>query len=131
MALTDKLTAIANAIRGKTGGTATMTLDEMATTIAELGGGITSAVYLGSTTKSFSGNTFTVTKLPLLIFLTGTTYTMYSIYQLKNDKSGYKIILNKSGASNGITIINDTSIKVLPRKDDGEYYSLEVNVLYD
>lgn len=131
MALTDKLTAIANAIRGKTGGTATMTLDEMATTIAELGGGITSAVHLGNTTTSPAGNTFTVTKLPLLIFLTGTTYTMYSIYQLKNDKSGYKIILNKSGSSNGITIINDTSIKVLPRKNDGEYFSLEVNALYD
>ena len=36
MALTDKLTAIANAIRGKTGGTNTMTLDEMATTIANI-----------------------------------------------------------------------------------------------
>ena len=34
MALTDKLTAIANAIRAKTGGTATMTLAEMPTKIA-------------------------------------------------------------------------------------------------
>ena len=41
MALTDKLTAIANAIRGKTGGTEAMTLDQMATEIAgiETGGG--------------------------------------------------------------------------------------------
>ena len=36
MALTDKLTAIANAIRAKTGGTNTMTLDEMATAITNI-----------------------------------------------------------------------------------------------
>ena len=36
MALTDKLTAIANAIRAKTGGTNTMTLDEMAVAIANI-----------------------------------------------------------------------------------------------
>ena len=36
MALTDKLTAIANAIRGKTGGSASMTLDEMAAAITGL-----------------------------------------------------------------------------------------------
>lgn len=41
MALTDKLTAIGNAIRGKTGGTELLTLDEMATAIEgiESGGG--------------------------------------------------------------------------------------------
>ena len=41
MALTDKLTAIADAIRGKTGGTEEMTLDQMATEIngIEAGGG--------------------------------------------------------------------------------------------
>ena len=36
MALTDKLTAIANAIRNKTGGTNNMTLDEMATAITNI-----------------------------------------------------------------------------------------------
>lgn len=42
MALTDKLTAIANAIRAKTGKVATMTLAEMPTEIASIsGGGIT------------------------------------------------------------------------------------------
>lgn len=43
MALTDKLTAIANALRSKTGGTGKMTLDEIATGIQGLtvgGGGI-------------------------------------------------------------------------------------------
>lgn len=41
MALTDKLTAIAEAIRGKTGGTEALTLDQMAAEIAgiETGGG--------------------------------------------------------------------------------------------
>lgn len=41
MALTDKLTAIADAIRGKTGGTDALTLDQMATEISgiETGGG--------------------------------------------------------------------------------------------
>ena len=41
MALVDKLTNIANAIRGKTGGTDKLTLDEMATAIEgiESGGG--------------------------------------------------------------------------------------------
>lgn len=41
MALTDKLTAIADAIRGKTGGTGLLTLDQMATEISgiEAGGG--------------------------------------------------------------------------------------------
>lgn len=41
MALTDKLTAIADAIRDKTGGTEEMTLDQMATEIngIEVGGG--------------------------------------------------------------------------------------------
>lgn len=39
MALTDKLTAIANAIRSKTGGTATMTLDEMPSEIASISSG--------------------------------------------------------------------------------------------
>ena len=42
MALIDKLTAIADAIRGKTGGTESLTLDEMATAISGIstsGGG--------------------------------------------------------------------------------------------
>ena len=44
MALTDKLAAIADAIRGKTGGTDALTLDQMATEIATIetgGGGVT------------------------------------------------------------------------------------------
>lgn len=40
MALTDKLIAIANAIRAKTGGTDQMTLDQMATAISGISGGV-------------------------------------------------------------------------------------------
>lgn len=40
MALIDKLTAIANAIRAKTGGTDLLTLDEMATAISSIQAGI-------------------------------------------------------------------------------------------
>ena len=44
MALTDKLTAIANAIRAKTGGTSELTLDDMATEIANISVGTGSSV---------------------------------------------------------------------------------------
>ena len=40
MALTDKLTAIANAIRAKSGGTELLTLDEMPVAISEITGGV-------------------------------------------------------------------------------------------
>lgn len=58
MALTDKLTNIADAIRGKTGGTDPLTLDGMATAIAGIqtgGGGSSggeSAMYSGSFTPA-------------------------------------------------------------------------------
>ena len=56
MALTDKLTAIADAIRGKTGGTQEMTLEQMAQAIAALevggGGGSTPIVGYFTATKA-------------------------------------------------------------------------------
>ena len=51
MALTNKLTAIANAIRGKTGETDLMTLDEMPTEIASIPTGITPTGTLNITTN--------------------------------------------------------------------------------
>ena len=52
MALTDKLTAIANAIRNKTGGTNNMTLDEMATAITNISvGGVDNKRYFVKDTK--------------------------------------------------------------------------------
>ena len=50
MALTDKLTAIADAVRAKTGGTALLTLDEIASAIGGISGGggpFTNATTLG------------------------------------------------------------------------------------
>ena len=67
MALTDKLTAIANAIRAKTGGTNTMTLDEMATAI------------LNITTGSVPSDTITLedgTELPKPTLKDGCNYAM-------------------------------------------------------
>lgn len=55
MALTDKLTAIANAIREKTGGTDTLTLDEMATSISSIQTGGATKPYVEETYDS-SGN---------------------------------------------------------------------------
>lgn len=53
MALTDKLTAIADAIRGKTGKTAEMTLDQMAAEISgmEAGGGA-GGIYMAKVTPA-------------------------------------------------------------------------------
>ena len=53
MALTDKLSAIANAIRSKTGGTDALTLDQMATEIAgiETGGGTPDTCTVNVTTS--------------------------------------------------------------------------------
>ena len=53
MALTDKLTAIADAIRSKTGGTNTMTLDEMVTAITNItvGGGSSNTITLEDGTE--------------------------------------------------------------------------------
>ena len=53
MALIDKLTAIADAIRSKTGGTESMTLDEMATAILNItvGGGSSNTITLEDGTE--------------------------------------------------------------------------------
>lgn len=48
MALIDKLTAIANAVRAKTGGTSALTLDEMATAISGIGTDCVDSVILKS-----------------------------------------------------------------------------------
>lgn len=67
MALTDKLTAIANAIRAKTGSTEPMTLDEMATAIANI------------TTGSVPSDTITLsdgTELPKPTLKEGCNYAM-------------------------------------------------------
>lgn len=62
MALTDKLTAIADAIREKTGSTNTMTLDEMATVIQNISvGSGGSGGSSGEVTMSFDSATGVLT----------------------------------------------------------------------
>ena len=57
MALTDKLTAIANAIRAKTGNTNNMTLDEMATAITNISvGGVDNKRYIVKDTNRLYDN---------------------------------------------------------------------------
>ena len=82
MALTDKLTAIANAIRSKTGSTEPMTLDEMVTAIANI------------TTGSVPSDTITLsdgTELPKPTLKDGCNYAMifkgsnyYSMLECQN-----------------------------------------------
>lgn len=61
MALTDKLTAIADAIRSKTGGTDTMTLDEMVTEISNMTVGNGGSGSNTETTMSFDSATGVLT----------------------------------------------------------------------
>lgn len=64
MALIDKLTAIADAIRGKTGGTDALTLDRMAAAIAgiETGGGSggASGIYMAKVTPASDSENLTI-----------------------------------------------------------------------
>ena len=64
MALTDKLTAIADAIRGKTGKTDGLTLDQMATEIAGIGQGSSdggaSGIYMAKVTMADNVGSFNV-----------------------------------------------------------------------
>ena len=63
MALTNKLTAIANAIRAKTGSTAKLTLDQMPAAIASIetggGGGDNLEEFITRTIKTFSNSSIT------------------------------------------------------------------------
>lgn len=93
MALTDKLTAIANAIRAKTGKTATMTLSEMVTEIEGIsGGGDTSAEdgiidrtisgeYTNNRVTSVGAQTFrSCSKLTTVDFPNATSIGTYAFY---------------------------------------------------
>lgn len=86
MALTDKLTAIANAIRAKTGGTATMTLDEMPTEIASISGGgdITDGTVIHARDASGYPTSMTVYGTPILRYA----------YSSKNASSQYRKVSN-------------------------------------
>ena len=61
MALTNKLTAIADAIRTKTGKTDTMTLEQMVTEISNISVGTGEGGSTGETTMSFNSATGVLT----------------------------------------------------------------------
>ena len=61
MALTNKLTAIADAIRTKTGKTDTMTLEQMVTEISSISVGTGEGGSTGETTMSFDSATGVLT----------------------------------------------------------------------
>ena len=110
MALTDKLTAIADAIRSKTGSTEPMTLDEMATAI------------LNITTGSVPSDTITLddgTELPKPTLKDGCNYAMifknsnyYSMLETSNrfaNVNSWISIANSSyttGTSNAVCYIS-------------------------
>lgn len=75
MALTNKLTAIANAIRAKTGKTEPLTLDQMPTEIASISG--------GGGSSSGDGSPFVIKKVINIgakVSVTGEKYYTYALY---------------------------------------------------
>ena len=97
MALTDKLTAIANAIRGKTGSTEPMTLDEMAVAIANI------------TTGSVPSDTITLedgTELPKPTLKEGCNYAM--IFKNSNYYSMLETSNRFANVNNWISIANSS-----------------------
>ena len=129
MALTNKLTAIADAIRGKTGKTAQMTLDQMATEIAgiETGGG-GSAIYSGEFTPAENLTTISI-DIPgnytyFVIYATAkvTGYSVKATGFLFTDNASplwYAIASNNTGASLGTVIYEfqyaDETNKIIER----------------
>ena len=97
MALTDKLTAIADAIRSKTGSTASMTLDEMVTAIANI------------TTGSVPSDTITLddgTELPKPALKDGCNYAI--IFKNSNYYSMLETSNRFANVNNWISIANSS-----------------------
>ena len=129
MALTDKLTAIADAIRSKTGSTETMTLDEMVTAIANI------------TTGSVPSDTITLsdgTELPKPTLKDGCNYAMifknsnyYSMLETSNrfaNVNSWISIANSSytiGTSNAVCYISRLPVNF------NEYNSWSESTKYD
>lgn len=131
MALTDKLAAIADAIRGKTGGTASLTLEEMVSAITGLSTGIVSAEYLGSTGTGSSGTTFTVTKIPIMLVTYQGSSSGIAILKLSSGRTYYSLMLNRSGKPRSTSVDESAlTITIAPYYSDG-YISLNVIALYN
>ena len=84
MALTDKLSAIGNAIREKTGGTAKLTLDQMPSAIASISGG-------GGTTNYYDAYVYTG-RVSTISKPTTMTFTLNSNHDFKMGNDNWKLI---------------------------------------
>ena len=132
MALTDKLSAIGNAIRAKTGGTALLTLDQMPSAIASIssGGGTTNYydayVYTGRlssttnpTTMSFTLNSnhdFKMVNDNWKLIFGVVAYSNHYIYRLSS--KGLELMIDKSttpfkGTSGSRNLFDDTTTGTL------------------
>ena len=96
MALTDKLTAIGNAIRAKTGGTAALTLPEMAAAVSAIPTGITNcvtALYHNATAKGGGGS---------VTLMSGNSF----IAENYNNAKAFALVVKISGLrSNGLDML--------------------------
>lgn len=106
MALTDKLTAIANALRSKTGGTAQLTLEQIASGISGLdtsgSGGTTPTV--PDIAKYWQVGTWATNS-------TAPTATTSRAYLEKKMASGVSITNNTGAALNALTVSFDSNNK--------------------
>lgn len=100
MALTDKLTAIADATRAKTGTTNQMTLDEIATAI----NGISSTKGIEMTQMGYT-STSGYTTVPINLSIFDTSYVVYLIYTIsvKNSSNWYSNFVTVNCANGKIT----------------------------
>lgn len=87
MALTDKLTDIADAIRAKTGSSSTMTLDEMPTNIANIPTGVSNVYTTTYTLSEHNSGNVSLCTLP------------DSVYAHKDDDNFTVVIINTTPTS--------------------------------
>lgn len=112
MALTDKLTAIADAIRSKTGKSELMTLDQMATEIDSLGGG-DGVAYIDIVNNTgidvFVGTAIVANTQNVRVYDAGIINAGFlPLFWLERDVIGKKIGFTRNGVSNMLfTIIGE------------------------
>lgn len=102
MALTDKLTAIADAIRAKTGGTDALTLDQMATTISTIETGVSIEELVAALEYSGLSLTEDMSASEILEVLREAYPTKTVIFDGTTIKSGYSFTTRKGDDYNSV-----------------------------
>lgn len=124
MALTDKLSAIADAIRGKTGGTEKLTLDQMPTEIAgiQAGGGDNPLDYAVSINSMFYGSIFpSGTELEISFGAKSeATATQESVRYLIRNAKGIKSLKVICGANAPTTTYLDSIARIVAGESELE-----------